>query len=543
MKHIHTAFFIALFFLGTMVYAQVPRKISYQGLLTTSGGPTVADGSYDLKFDIYNLPSGGVLRYSETHTGVSVHQGTFSILLGTISPLTLTFNESLYVQVTATNGPSGPTYPLTFSPRSELTSSPYALAPWTINGNNVSYPSGNVGIGTTNPTSRLEISGQDGLAITGYQPFLTLRDTNAGNARGIISSGNGDLGFYTNSFIGGYPPVVIKTGTGNVGLGSANPNERLTIAGSMEVGTNNADYQHLRIGGGNSSGYLYGSYGKYGDGIHLGYNYYADAAGNPVVVNPGGATSRLTLGYGWIGLYGGGVNSEPSNLALYVSQYGNVGIGTTSPGYPLSVYENYTCARFESVYGSPAVYVTTDNGDVALEGVSDGSGGYQHIGVYGEAASLGGYYNDGVYGYAYGGTNNWGGYFSGNLGYSGSLVGPSDAKFKENIESYTGALTQLMDVKARTFNFKTGPEYDRLGFSPGKHYGFVAQELEKVFPELVVDAVHPPEFDSKGKPKGDPVQYKGVKTLEMIPILVQAIQEQQKLIEDLQSQVNELKHK
>jgi hypothetical protein len=48
---------------------------------------------------------------------------------------------------------------------------------------------GNVGIGTGAPTSRLEILGQDGLAITGYQPFLTLRDTNAGNARGVISTG------------------------------------------------------------------------------------------------------------------------------------------------------------------------------------------------------------------------------------------------------------------------------------------------------------------------------------------------------------------
>ena len=39
---------------------------------------------------------------------------------------------------------------------------------------------GNVGIGTTNPASKLEIAAQDGLAIIGYQPFLTLRDTNAG---------------------------------------------------------------------------------------------------------------------------------------------------------------------------------------------------------------------------------------------------------------------------------------------------------------------------------------------------------------------------
>jgi hypothetical protein len=76
--------------------------------------------------------------------------------------------------------------------------------------------SGNVGIGTTTPTSKLEIAAQDGLAITGFQPFLTLRDTNAGGARSIIAGGNGDFGFYPNSFIGGAPPVMIKNQTGNL---------------------------------------------------------------------------------------------------------------------------------------------------------------------------------------------------------------------------------------------------------------------------------------------------------------------------------------
>jgi hypothetical protein len=37
---------------------------------------------------------------------------------------------------------------------------------------------GNVGIGTNNPNSRLEIIAQDGLQIVGYQPFLTLNDSN-----------------------------------------------------------------------------------------------------------------------------------------------------------------------------------------------------------------------------------------------------------------------------------------------------------------------------------------------------------------------------
>ena len=36
---------------------------------------------------------------------------------------------------------------------------------------------GNIGIGTTNPTSKLQIVAQDALQISGFQPFLTLIDT------------------------------------------------------------------------------------------------------------------------------------------------------------------------------------------------------------------------------------------------------------------------------------------------------------------------------------------------------------------------------
>jgi hypothetical protein len=90
---------------------------------------------------------------------------------------------------------------------------------------------GNVGIGTNNPRSRLEIAGQDGLAISGFQPFLTLRDTNASGARSIIAAGNGDFGFYPNSFLGGYPAVVLKNQSGNMGIGVPSPTRKLEVAG------------------------------------------------------------------------------------------------------------------------------------------------------------------------------------------------------------------------------------------------------------------------------------------------------------------------
>ena len=63
--------------------------------------------------------------------------------------------------------------------------------------------SGNVGIGSiglgTGLTSKMEIFAQDGLRISGAQPFLTLRDTNAGNKSAFVQGVNGDAVLLTNS--------------------------------------------------------------------------------------------------------------------------------------------------------------------------------------------------------------------------------------------------------------------------------------------------------------------------------------------------------
>jgi hypothetical protein len=78
-------------------------------------------------------------------------------------------------------------------------------------GNNV-----NVGIGTSAPTSKLEIVAQDGLAITGYQPYITLRDTSTGNTKSVIQGFNGNINFIPQSFIGGSAGMVLYSSTGHL---------------------------------------------------------------------------------------------------------------------------------------------------------------------------------------------------------------------------------------------------------------------------------------------------------------------------------------
>jgi len=86
--------------------------------------------------------------------------------------------------------------------------------------------------------------------------------------------------------------------SGNVALRSASLN---VFAGDLLM-FGGAAYHNLSLSGGNAAGYLYGSYPALGDGIHLGYNYYYDAAGIGHFSNAGGLTSRISAQYGQIDL-------------------------------------------------------------------------------------------------------------------------------------------------------------------------------------------------------------------------------------------------
>ncbi|MBN1132721.1 MAG: tail fiber domain-containing protein [Bacteroidales bacterium] len=291
---------------------------------------------------------------------------------------------------------------------------------------------------------------------------------------------------------------------------------------SQTTGNNNTfiGYQSgmLSTSGGNNVmlGYEAGYHNTTGSGnVFLGYQVgYDETTSNKLYIDNSSTSSPLVYG-----------DFQYDRLTIN----GNVGIGTSASGNKLYAYDGSTATD-----DTPAIYGKHDQ--VPYYGVGvHGQGGY--IGLRGYASVTGTGVRYGVLGYAAGGDPNYAVYAQGNLAYTGSLINASDAKFKKDVESLEPVMAKVMEVKPRKYSFIHNDNTKSVGLPESEQYGFVAQELELVFPELVVDAVHPVAEDEN---KDAEIHYKGVKYVEMIPILLKAIQEQQDRIELLEQRISEL---
>jgi hypothetical protein len=102
----------------------------------------------------------------------------------------------------------------------------------------------------------------------------------------------------------------------------------------------------------------------------------------------------------------------------------------------------------------------------------------------------------------------------------------SDIRYKENVRDLDAGLAEVMALKPRKFDWKEGKGADIKNAR-----GFIAQEFETVFPDLIDEWKDP-------APEGeDP--YKSVRQ-DLIPVLVKAIQEQQALITQLTARITAL---
>jgi hypothetical protein len=234
---------------GFTTFAQVPNKISYQGLLITSSGAPATDGSYNLRFDIYNESTAGTLRYTQTSSGVDVSKGVYNVVLG---PLPAIFNEPLFVELTVLAGSPEVTSDITFSPRVELTSVPFSLQSTSLMGPDCIIGVGAIAGGVANTASgeKSMIGGGTGNVAGGEKSFIGGGWNNEANGRYATIGGgtNNKSNNEHSSVLGGYGNKATGTLTT---IGGGWFNQASANSATISGGENSlASGEHSAIGGG-----------------------------------------------------------------------------------------------------------------------------------------------------------------------------------------------------------------------------------------------------------------------------------------------------
>ena len=183
----------------------------------------------------------------------------------------------------------------------------------------------------------------------------------------------------------------------------------------------------------------------------------------------------IMQGYGGLAFYTGGANER-----MRVDSSGNLLVGTTTTGGT-----GFSVIPANGGAGVPGVF---------SQGASSSAGNTYH--VYSTTAAAYRFY------VGYNGTIN---------ATNTTISAISDQRLKENIVDLDIGLDKIMLLKPRKFDWKTGKGKDIKG-----DRGFIAQEFEQVFPELIDEWLDP-------APEGEEA-YKSVRA-DLIPIFVKAIQE------------------
>ena len=360
---------------------------------------------------------------------------------------------------------------------------------------------GNIGIGTTSPSEKLDVSGDvqvtGTVKVTGTAPGVRFTDSDASGGFGHVGVNNtsGSLVMRSddgNSLTGTYMGFEVDSGErmrissdGNLGIGTTTPIQ-------------NAGYGGLTLNG--SSGGLIsfkdsnverGSIGLVGEN-------------NLVIQSPPGASSFITFNK----LTHDGSNNvngatelarfDVSGHFLVGTTSSNIGINAATEGVAIRE-EGHVVSRGTSSNAAMFTAKTTDTG---------GSKAFRVMLAQTEIGSI-------------------------SMGAGGTAFNTSsDYRRKENVVTLTDAITRLKTLTPKRFNFKTEPSVTRDGF--------LAHEVTAV-PEAVTgtkDAVATESDVTRGVSDkvGDPI-YQQLDQSKLVPLLTAALQEAVSKIETLEAKV------
>ena len=507
MKHI-----TLLFVFFTLFFAQ-DRELNFQGVLRQPSGKAVADGSYSISFKVYNQENAGTELKNDTKA-VTVYNGVYS------TPIDITglgFNEQYWIGISIDGGAE-------LSPRVKLATSSYAMA---LVGESNKFPS----TGTVVMGDSLRVSGS--MALAGSLTLSGQLKLNNGTISGALTLS--DKLKFNGSF------ASIQSGAGDVTNGDLGLYS-LTPSSWMRFVSNEGSF-----------------------------NWFSDGG-----INPNGGTAIMSLNKdGYLNFSSLGLNAPNSTTALRFENSGVISLGGNVTGTSdMGLYSQVSgrVMRFVTNAADIRWYADSGKGSTAIMGLAkngrlDVKYGASIFGDYGKYAInlersgvisfedggfSGGTSDMGLYSKSAGRdmrfvTNNrnflW--FTAHGSGVADShgdnwkmklhnygnlevkrdiltheLFQTSDVRFKKNIVSLSNSLEQLNKLRGVSFFWKD------IEKGTAKQIGFIAQEVEKIYPEFV-------NTDQKG--------FKSVAYSKVTAVLVEAVKEQNNQIKTLQETVANLK--
>ncbi len=279
--------------------------------------------------------------------------------------------------------------------------------------------------------------------------------------------------------------------------------------------------------------------------LALGRNCQSNSAGSVAIGYQSVADGAYTVALGYqdtvtsAAAYSVAIGYKNKATSVYSLAMGS---NTTASGLYASAFGNTTFAIGQNSFA--AGYLSEASGNAATTfGTSNTASGYNSMALgYETEAQAYGSLVIGRYNVIAGSSTYWQGteplfvagngtssgapnnaltlYQNGNMTIAGTLTELSDKRLKENIVNIENILPKVLDINPVYFEFK-----DKKSHPAGRHIGFVAQEIEPLFPVLV-------EKDSKG--------FLSVEYSNMTAVLLQAIKEQQQIIEAQNTKNKEL---